>query len=230
MSLRTAARACGLLSMTTLITGCPLVVPLPGDVNASRYRTAAAGLRPDDGILVVASREARPQELEQAVISCIHEELAKTSRARRVVAPDDVLRNAFAAQDRERRGGADEELLNDPAFHEHAAQLRLRYSIAVSAEYREDPRTWQAVSGGGVAILTGQKVWYALTGVAVDLTSGQMIGSIQAYTEAKSFGAFWIPVLIVWVPRWIRRGKTCQEFGREAAELLGEGKPLNAEY
>jgi hypothetical protein len=229
VTLRTAAWGIGLLGITISMAGCPLVLPWPGDVNASRFRTAAAGLRPDDGIVVIASRGPGARELEEAVISCLHDGLAKTSPGRLIVAPDSVLRKAFAAHDQLGQSIASEDLLNDPACREHVAQRKLRYSIDVSAEDGEGPRTWHAASGGGVGILTGQKAWYRLAGVAFDLSSWQMIGSIRAHAEAESFGFFWVPILTVWRPQWIRRGKVCQEFGREAADLIRKDKPLNVE-
>jgi hypothetical protein len=225
VTLRTAARGIVLLGMTISMAGCPLVLPWPGDVSASRSRTVAAGLQPDDGILVVASREPDAQELEAAVILCIRDGLAKTGPGRRVVVPGGVLRKA---RDKQGQAITFGELVNDPAFQEHMAQRGVRYVIDVSAEHGEEPRTWQAVSGGGVAILTKQKAWYRLTGVVFDLSGGQMIGSIHAHAEAESLGVFWVPILIVWRPQWIRRGEACQEFGREVADLMREDEPSEA--
>jgi len=73
--------------------------------------------------------------------------------------------------------------------------------------------------------MTGQKASYALNGVLLDLTSGGDVGSISARSEADSFAIWMVPVLVIWVPRWIHEDKVCLEFGRELAAALQNEQP-----
>jgi hypothetical protein len=149
-----------LLTVVTLATGCPLIVPMPGSVDTYHYGSAAAGLQHDDGIVVfVVARGTWDRELDENVISCTREAMQKMPLAPRIVAADTSLRNAFhGLQGREY---ARQELAADPSFQEHIATLNLRYALLVSIERGEHPREWETASGSGVAIMTSRKASYA---------------------------------------------------------------------
>ena len=210
-----------LLAVVTLATGCPLIIPVPGKVDAGHSGSATAALQHDDGLVIVVPRDTGNRELEEHVISCAREAMERMPLAPRIVAADTSLRNAFHSLQEEEN--ARHELAADPSFQEHITTLNLR--LLVSMERGKDPREWETASGGGAAIMTGQKASYALNGILLDLTSGRDVGSISARSEADSFAIWMVPVLVIWVPRWIREEKVCLEFGRELAAALQNEQP-----
>jgi hypothetical protein len=213
-----------LLLSPILTTGCigPIVVPLPGDVTAYHVRDATVRVNPDDGVVVVASGGGDPQGLEATVGSCLRDAQARAPSTFRVVLPDAALRPAFVGLDESTRKAR----VTDPAFHALVTSRGLRYAIIVSAEQGSMPRTWKSSSGGGGGVLIGTEhtTSYNLTGLALDLSSGEKIGEISAHTDATSSVFWWFPVIFVWVPKWTRHAKACEEFGREAVALLGEDR------
>lgn len=96
LTLRSAAWALALVAVVTLTTGCPLVVPWPGEVNANHNGTALDGLPPDAAVVVIAARDGDARRLEATVSSCVRDALGKHAPAPRVILPDEPLRRAFA--------------------------------------------------------------------------------------------------------------------------------------
>jgi len=212
-----------LLAVVTLTTGCSLIIPVPGKVDAGHSGSATAALQHDDGLVIVVARDTGNRELEEHVISCAREAMEKMPLAPRIVAADTSLRNAFRSlQEGEH---ARQELAADPSFQEHITTLNLCYALLVSMERGKNPREWETTSGGGAAIMTAQKASYALSGILLDLASGQDVSSISARSEADSFAIWMVPILMIWVPRWIREDKVCLEFGRELAAMLQNEQP-----
>src|SRR5215831_4763380 len=96
-----------LLAVVTLTTGCPLIIPVPGKVDAGHSGSATAALQHDDGLVIVVARDTGNRELEEHVISCAREAMEKMPLAPRIVAADTSLRNAFhSLQEGERATGA----------------------------------------------------------------------------------------------------------------------------
>jgi hypothetical protein len=208
--LRSACSASLLLVVMALTAGCPIIVPWPGDVRANGTRIAAAGLRPDEGVVVIADGEIRASDRDQEVISCVRHALATSQPVPRVFAPDAPVRPALLDL-QEGKG-----LEADAALQKYVTSLRLRYAVFVTLE-----RGQKSVKDHSSNEYTE---WHVLNGLVMDLSSGLPIGSVRAGTEATSTLMAFMPWFFVWVPQWTRDGKACMEFGREVAELLRDDK------
>jgi len=142
-----------LLAVVTLTTGCPLIIPVPGKVDAGHSGSAAAALGRDDGLVIVVARGTGNRELEEHVISCAREAMERMPLAPGIVAADTSLRNAFhSLQEGE---NARHELAADPSFQEHITTLNLRYGLLVSRERGQGSQRM----GDGVGRWSGHHDW-----------------------------------------------------------------------
>ena len=214
--LRLACSASLLFVVMALTAGCPIIVPWPGDVRANGTRIAAAGLRPDEGVVVIADGEIRTSNRDEKVISCVRHALATSRPVPRVFAPDAPVRAAFL----DLQEGGEGLLQADAALQKYVTSLRLRYAVFVTLERGQKSKSEPHGSSGSFE----STEWHVLNGLVMDLASGLPIGSVRAGTETTqrmmSFMGGVPPWLIVWLPQWTRDGKACMEFGREVAELL----------
>src|SRR5215470_4745750 len=128
--LRSACSASLLLVVMALTAGCPIIVPWPGDVRATGTRNAAAGLRPEEGVVVIADGELHASNRDEEVISCVRHALATSQPVPRVFAPDASVRAAFL----DLQEGGEGLLEADAALQKYVTSLRLRYAVFVTSE------------------------------------------------------------------------------------------------